>query len=126
MTEPHDAASVLPLSVTCSPDDRLADALRALVGRVGTLAGDAAQAQPFVTAVERVVAWVLAHPDAVAGDVALIFDRDGDRLHGDLRWGSSNGRPALPEAAAVRSTDVDVACDVEGAQVRCRVSCRCA
>ena len=124
MTEPRDAAFALPLSVTCAPDDRFAEAVRALVGRVGALAADG-HAQPFATAVAHVVAWVLSHPDAVTGDVAMVFDRDGDRLLGDLRWASTD-RGAMPDTAAASSADIDVACGVEGAEVRCRVSCRCA
>ncbi|BCS34064.1 hypothetical protein TBR22_A32930 [Luteitalea sp. TBR-22] len=124
MTEPHeDGAAALPLAVTYAPDGRLAEALQALVGRVGAIAGAPERAQPFTAAVQQVVAWVTAHRADLAGDVAMTFDRDGDRLLGDLRW-TATGTPVAP---ALTATDgVDVACDVAGSEVRCRISCRCA
>ena len=125
MSEPA-AAPALPLAVTYAPDSRLADAVRALVGRVGTLAGGPPEAQPFAAAVQQVVTWVTEHRDAVAGDVAMVFDRDGDRLRGDVRWSASGAPPELPALAGDATTDVEVACDVAGAGVHCRVSCRCA
>ena len=124
MTERRDGGSALPLSVTCSPDDRFADAVRALVERVGALAGSADRAQPFRTAVEQVVAWLLAHRDAVAGDVAMRFDRDGEQLLGHLRWAASDAS-SLPGPPPDPSADVQVACDRDGSEVHCRVSCRC-
>ena len=125
MTEPRDDAPALPLAVTYAPDSLLADAVRALVGRVGTLAGDSPQAQPFASAVQRVVTWVTDNRDAVAGDVAMIFARDGDQLRGDLRWAASGDTPEVPALAGVATPDVEIACDVSGADVHCRVSCRC-
>ncbi len=126
MTEPRDAAPALPLAVTYAPDGRLGDAVRALVGRVGALAGDSPHAQRFAVAVQEVVTWLIEHRAAVAGDVAMVFDRDGDRLRGDLRWSASGDTPAVPALAEASSPDVEVACDVSGAEVSCRVSCRCA
>jgi hypothetical protein len=125
MTETHDAASALPLAVTYAPDARLLEAVRALVGRVGTLAGDPPHAQPFATAVQQVVTWLTEHRTAIAGDVAMVFDRDGDRLRGDLSWAASGDSPNVPSLDGAASPDVDLACDVSGAEVRCRVTCRC-
>ena len=125
MTEPRDIAPALPLAVTYAPDGRLADAVRALVDRVGALAGDPPHAPPFADAVQEVVTWVIEHRAAVTGDVAMVFDRDGDRLRGALRWSASGDTPTLP-ALDSASPDVEVACDVSGAEVSCRVSCRCA
>lgn len=126
MTEPRDDAPALPLAVTYAPDDRLADAVRALVGRVGALAGDSPQAQPFASAVQQVVTWVTDNRAAVAGDVAMTFAREGDRLQGDLRWAAAGDTPEVPTLASAATQDVEVACDVSGADVHCRVSCRCA
>ena len=126
MTEPRDDAPALPLAVTYAPDGRLADAVRALVGRVGALAGDSPQAQPFAAAVQQVVTWVTDNRAAVAGDVAMTFAREGDRLRGDLRWSASGDTPEVPPLAGAATPDVEVACDVSGADVHCRVSCRCA
>ena len=126
MTEPRDAAPALPLAVTYAPDGRLGDAVRALVGRVGALAGDSPHAQRFAAAVQAVVTWLIEHRAAVAGDVAMVFDRDGDRLRGDLRWAASGDTPAVPALAEASSPDVELACDVSGGEVSCRVSCRCA
>jgi hypothetical protein len=123
MTEPRDEAPALPLTVTCTPDGQLAEALQALVGRVGALAGDPSRAQPFVTAVQRVVRWVTDHPDAVAGDLALVIDRADGTLLGDLRWalGTQGGVPP----AAASPVGVEVSCGVSGDEVHCRVSCPC-
>jgi hypothetical protein len=126
MTEPREAAHALPLAVTYAPDGRLADAVRALVGRVGALAGDPPHAQPFAVAVQQVVTWVIEHRASVAGDVAMVFERVGDRLRGDLHWSVAGGAPDVPPLAATSTADVEVACDVAGADVHCRVSCRCA
>jgi len=126
MTEPRDAAPALPLAVTYAPDGRLVDAVRALVARVGALAGDPPHAQPFAAAVQQVVTWVTEHRATIAGDVAMRFERDGDRLRGDLRWAGTDARPDVPPVDGAGSSDVDVACDVAGAEVHCRVSCRCA
>jgi hypothetical protein len=126
MTESRDAAPALPLAVTYAPDGRLLDAVRALVGRVGALAGDAPQAQPFAAAVQQVVTWVTEHRGAISGDVAMVFDRDGDQLLGDLSWAAAGDAPRVPALDGAASPDVDVSCDVTGAEVRCRVSCRCA
>ena len=126
MTEPRDAAPALPLAVTYAPDGLLGDAVRALVGRVGALAGDAPHAQPFAVAVQEVVTWVTEHRATIAGDVAMVFDRDDDRLRGDLRWSAAGDTPAVPALGEASSPDVEVACDVSGAEVSCRVSCRCA
>ncbi len=123
MTESHDAGAALPLALTYAPDGRLAEAVRALVGRVGVLAGDPPHAQPFATAMQEVLTWITEHPGAIAGDVAMVFDREGDRLRGDLRWVAS-GTPEVPVLAAP-SSDVDLACDVSGTDVHCRVTCRC-
>ena len=125
MTEPRAGASALPLSVTYTPDGHLAEALKVLVGRVGGSVDDPERVGPFVAAIQDVVGWVEAHRSAVAGDVALVFDRAGDTLRGDLRWAtheSGTARPDVPAAAP----GVEVTCDVSGAQVHCRVSCRCA
>ena len=124
MTESRDDASALPLAVTCTPDSHLAEALQALVGRVGALAGDPARAEPFVTAVQDVVRWVADHPEAVAGDLALVFDRSDGTLLGDLRW-ARGGQDGVPPAAT-SSGGVEVTCDVSGDEVHCRVSCPCA
>lgn len=124
MTESHVEASVLPLSVTCAPDGRFAAALRAVVGRVGAAAGDGATGQPFVEALQRVVAWAFEHPDHIAGDLALEFARDGERLHGDVRWQAAGATRVTPPAST--TAGVEVTCDVDGAAVHCRVSCRCA
>jgi hypothetical protein len=126
MTEPRDDAPALPLAVTYAPDGRLADAVRALVGRVGALAGDPPHAEPFANAVQQVVTWVTEHRAAIAGDVAMVFDRDGQRLRGDMRWAASGDTPTVPPLASASTADVEVACDVSGAEVNCRVSCRCA
>ena len=126
MTETRDAASALPLAVTYAPDGRLLDALRALVGRVGALAGDPPHAQPFATAVQHVVTWLTEHRGTIEGDVAMVFDRDGDGLHGDLSWAASGDSPHVPVLDGAASPDVNLACDVSGAEVRCRVTCRCA
>lgn len=126
MTEPRDDAPALPLAVTYAPDGRLADAVRALVGRVGALAGDPPHAQPFAAAVQQVVTWVTEHRTSIDGDVAMVFARDGDRLRGDLRWASSGDTPDVSVLTGAASPDVEVACDVSGADVHCRVSCRCA
>ena len=126
MTEPREAAAALPLTLTCAPDDRLVGAIRALVGRVGELTGDPGQAERFAAAVDVVMAWVLTHPDRVAGDVALEFGCEGDRLLGAVRWAMPEGAPTMPDHAPESSADVQVACDADGAEVRCRVSCRCA
>ena len=126
MTEPRDAASALPLAVTYAPDDRLLDAVRALVGRVGALAGDPSHAQPFAAAVQQVVSWVTEHRNAVTGDVAMVFDHDGNQLRGELSWAAAGDEPRLPAIDGAPSPDVDVSCDVAGAEVRCRVTCRCA
>lgn len=123
MTESPEAASGLPLSLTCAPDARFAEAVRALAGRVGATAGEAARAEPFAVEVGRIVSWVLAHPEAVSGNVAMRFERDGDRLVGDLRWTGPGDRPAVPDV--VSSSGVEVACTPDGADIRCRVSCRC-
>lgn len=124
MTELRDEASVLPLSVTCAPDGRFAEALHAVVGRVGALTGDISRAQPFVERVQEVLAWAFAHPDGIAGDIALRFAREGDSLQGDLRWAASGTTADVP--GPVATPDVQVRCDVDGTQVHCRVSCRCA
>lgn len=124
MTEPRAEASVLPLSVTCAPDGRFAEALGAVVSRVGALAGDSERGQPFVAAVQEVLTWAFAHPDGIDGDIAVQFARDGDRLQGDVCWAASRDAAAVPSGVAV--PDVQVSCDVDGAQVRCRVSCHCA
>ena len=126
MTELRDDAPALPLAVTYAPDGRLGDAVRALVGRVGALAGDSPQAQPFAAAVQAVVTWLIDHRAAVAGDVAMVFDRDGDRLRGDLRWSASGDAPEVLAPAGSSTPDVEVACDVAGTDVHCRVTCRCA
>lgn len=126
MTELRDAASALPLAVTYAPDGRFADAVRALVGRVGALAGDPPHAQPFASAVQQVVTWVTEHRATIAGDVAMVFDCDDGRLRGDLRWAASGDTPAVPALDDASTPDVEVACDVSGAEVNCRVSCRCA
>lgn len=126
MTDPRAAAPALPLAVTYAPDSRLADAVRALVGRVGALAGGPPDTQPFAAAVQHVVTWVTEHRGAIDGDVAMVFDRDGDRLRGDLRWAASGATPELPALATSPAPDIEVACDVAGADVHCRVSCRCA
>lgn len=125
MTEPREAASALPLSVTCSPDDRFADAVRALVGRVGALAGDPGRAEPFVAAIDRLVAWVLAHRATVSGDVALAFEREGNDLVGRVQWPAAGHPPAMPDAQSLSLPGAEVQCDVHGAAVRCRVTCRC-
>jgi hypothetical protein len=125
MTEPRDAAPALPLAVTYAPDGRLADAVRALVGRVGATA-DSPHAQPFAAAIQGVVTWLIDHRAAVAGDVAMVLDREGDRLRGDLRWSASGDLPEVPAPAGTSTRDVEVACDVAGTDVHCRVSCRCA
>ena len=124
MTESQVEASVLPLTVTCAPDDRLAAALRAVVGRVGATAGDGAQRQPFVEALQQGVAWAFAHADHIAGDLALEFARDGERLQGDVRWQAAGAPLVTPPATAVPG--IEVTCDVDGAAVHCRVSCHCA
>ena len=124
MTEPRDDASALPLTVTCTPDAQLAEALAALVGRVGALAGDPARAEPFVTAVQRVVRWVADHPEAVSGDLALVFDRADGALLGDLRW-AQGAEGGVPPAVATPA-GVEVTCGVPGDEVHCRVSCPCA
>lgn len=126
MTEPRDDAPALPLAVTYAPDGRLADAVRALVGRVGALAGDPPHAQPFATAVQAVVTWITDNRAAVAGDVAMVFAREGNRLRGDLRWAASGDTPEVPALVGATTPDIDIACDVSGADVHCRVSCRCA
>ncbi|HTV03130.1 MAG TPA: hypothetical protein VMF13_21460 [Luteitalea sp.] len=123
MTELQEEASVLPLSVTYTPDGQIAEALGALVGRVGALAGDAERAAPFVTTMQAVMGWVEAHPEAVTGDVALTFDRTADLLQGDLRWASPEGAVVAPTVTA--ADGVDLTCDVDGTQVHCRVSCPC-
>jgi hypothetical protein len=112
--------------VTYAPDGRLGDAVRALVGRVGALAGDSPQAQPFASAVQAVVTWLIEHRAAVAGDVAMVFAREGDHLRGDLRWSASGDLPRVPAPAGTSTPDVEVACDVAGTDVHCRVTCRCA
>lgn len=125
MTEPRAAAAAaaLPLAVTYAPDSRMAEAVHALVGRVGAVAGAPDRARPFAAAVQQVVTWVTTHRADLASDVAMTFELDGDRLRGDLRW-SAAGTPVAP---AVASADgVDVACDVDGSEVRCRISCHCA
>jgi hypothetical protein len=126
MTEPRAAAAALPLAVTYAPDGRLVDAVRALVARVGALAGDPPHAQPFAAAVQEVVTWVTEHRAAIDGDVLMRFERVGDRLYGDLHWAAAGATPGVPPVRGAASPDVDVACDVSGAEVRCRVSCRCA
>lgn len=123
MTESHVEASVLPLSVTCAPDGRLAAALRAVVGRVGASAGDGTQSGPFVEALQQVVAWAFEHADHIAGDLALDFAEEGGRLQGDVRWLSAGAALVAPASPTL---GVEVTCDVDGAAVHCRVSCRCA
>ncbi len=114
------------MAVTYAPHALLADAVRALAERVGTLAGGAPDAQPFAAAVHAVVTWVTERPDAIAGDVAIVFDRDDDRLVADIGW-SASGAPELPGVDAASTPGVDVVCDiVAGTGVHCRVSCRCA
>jgi hypothetical protein len=56
----------------------------------------------------------------------MVLDRDGDRLQGDLRWSVSGDSPEVPLLAGASTPDVEVACDIAGADVHCRVSCRCA
>jgi len=124
MTESHVEASVLPLSVTCAPDERLAAALRAVVGRVGAVAGDGAQRQPFVETLQQVVTWAFDHADHIDGDLALEFMRDGERLQGEIRWQAAGAARVTPPAST--SPEVDVTCEVDGAAVHCRISCRCA
>jgi hypothetical protein len=126
MTEPRDTAPALPLVVTYAPDGRLGDAVRALVGRVGSLAGDPPGGQSFAAAVQAVVTWIIEHPASVAGDVAMILACDGDRLRGDLRWSAPGDLPQVPAPAGTSTPDVEVACDVAGTDVHCRVTCRCA
>jgi hypothetical protein len=126
MTEPRAAAPALPLAVTYAPDGRLADAVRALVGRVAALAGDPPRAQPFAAAVQQVVTWVTEHRATIAGDVTMRFDRHGDCLRGDLRWAATGAGPHVPAVTGAASSDVHVACDIAGAEVHCQVSCRCA
>lgn len=126
MTESRDAASALPLAVTYAPDSRLLDAVRALIGRVGALAGDPPHTQPFAATVQQVLTWATEHRAAIDGDVAMVFDRDGDGLRGDLSWYATSEAPAMPVLDGAASPDIDVACDVDGAEVRCRVTCRCA
>jgi nucleoid-associated protein YgaU len=124
MTEPReDAAAALPLAVTYAPDGRLAEAVHALVGRVGAVAGAPERATPFAAAVQEVVTWVTTHRADLAGDVAMTFEREGDRLRGDLRW-TTHGAAVAPAVAG--GDGVEVACDVDGHEVRCRISCPCA
>jgi len=115
---------VLPLTVTCAPDDRFAAAVRAVVGRVGGVANERATTQPFVDAVEAVVTWAFAHPDGIDGDIALQFAREGDRLQGELRWQAAAAGVAVPPSTS--SLGVEVTCGVDGAAVHCRITCRCA
>lgn len=122
MTEPPVEASVLPLSVTCAPDGRFAPALRAVVGRVGAAAGEAGR-ESFVGAMQQVVTWAMAQAETASGDLALEFARDGDALHGDLRWQATTSATLTPPPGI---PGVEVTCDVDGAAVHCRVSCRCA
>ncbi|WP_396627054.1 hypothetical protein [Luteitalea sp.] len=124
MTEPReDAAAALPLAVTYAPDGRMAEAVHALVGRVGAVAGAPERATPFAAAVQQVVTWVTTHRADLASDVVMTFEREGDRLRGHLRWTTL----ADPQAPTVSGGDgVDVACDVDGHEVRCRISCPCA
>lgn len=126
MTQSRDAAPALPLAVTYAPDGRLADAVRALVGRVGALAGDPPNGQLFAAAVQHVVTWVTEHRAAIDGRVAMRFDRDGDCLRGDLRWASTSDVPDVPALDAVATPDVELDCGATGTDVHCRVSCRCA
>lgn len=125
MTESHADAPALPLAVTYVPDGRLADAVRALVGRVGALAGTPPGADAFAAVVQQVVTWATEHRSEIVGDVAMVFDREGDTLHGDLRWVAADAAPDVPPVAASTSPDVHVACAVSGLDVTCRVSCRC-
>ncbi len=126
MTEPREATAALPLSLTCSPDERFADALHALVSRVGALAAARpGEGESFTAAFDSVVGWLIARRQDVVGDVAIRFDRDGDRLLGQLRWVAADGARTVPDTDTVASADVEVACDVHGPEVHCRVSCRC-
>lgn len=132
MTESREAASALPLAVTCAPDARLADAVIALAGRIGTLAvapeaavesgpeTRAASARSFTAAVQDLVRWLVAHRDVVAGDVTLVFDRHDDRLLGEVSWAASGSSPTVPPPS--EAPGVVMACDVAGADVRCRIS----
>ena len=123
MTELREEVSALPLSLTYTPDGQLAEALEALVGRVGAIAGDGERAAPFVGTLQDLVRWLSAHPEAVSGDVALTFDRTADLLQGDVRWASPDGTAVAPDVTA--ADGVDLQCDVDGTQVHCRVSCSC-
>lgn len=126
MTESRDAASALPLAVTSAPDGKLLEAVRALVGRVGGLAGDASHAQPFAAAVQQVVTWVSEHAASIDGDITIVLDREGDGLRGDLGWTGTGEPPAVPSLDTAALPGVDVSCDVSGAAVRCRVTSRSA
>ena len=124
MTEPRDdAAAALPLAVTYAPDNRLVAAAQALVQRVGAATGAPERAQRFAAAVQHVVAWVTSHRGDVDGDLTMRFDREGDRLRGDLSW-TASGTPMSPPLEPADGVDVDV--DVDGSRVRCRISCPCA
>jgi hypothetical protein len=126
MTEPRDAAPALPLAVTYAPDVRLVDAVRALVGRVGALAGEPPRAEPFAAAVQQLVTWVTEHRATIAGDVAIRFERDGDRLCGALRWAATGAGPHVPAVDGAATPEVEMACDVSAeSEVHCRVACRC-
>ncbi len=124
MTQSSEAASALPLSLTYAPDGRMAVAVRALVTRVGALAGASDRARAFAATVQAVVDWVTTEQASIVGDVAMVFDSDGETLHGDLRWSTTRGAPAPPFHTWAAATGVDVACDVSDAEVRCRVTCR--
>lgn len=127
MAQVPDGPAALPLSVRCSPDGRFVEAMRALVGRVGATAGEGAQTEAFVAALQQVIAWLLTHVPAQSGPIAFDFTRDGNALTADVRWSLAGARPpSVSDLPALAPADGEMTCGVEDDQVVCRVSCRCA
>lgn len=122
MTQPLAYPAPLPLALTYTPDASMDPAVRALVARLDYTHGSGGPS-PFGRAMDALLTWLVTHPDAVEGRVALTLDYRDDTLIGDVRWDAS-APPQLPELP-IDAPELTVACDVEGSGVRCRVSCAC-
>jgi hypothetical protein len=128
MTHLPAASPALPLSLTCSADERFAETIALLAGRVAAAAGTGAHVAAFTQAMtEAVRACLTSLGDAAPGGLRVDLSYSDVQILGRMRWPAdapeTDRCTAAVQAAAAPLVE-SVECGRSGDEAYCRLSCR--